>query len=301
MSDGNSGDNSRRYQGPRMNFNARWIPFFLGMIAIGVTLARGCQQGPFGRAQVVSMNSQQETQLGLQAFQEVLSDSHVVNRGRTYDAVREITARLVEATKDPEFQRCIGVKIPEFDWDVRLVQENQVNAFCLPGGKMVVYTAILPVAMSDAGLATVMGHEISHALAHHGAERMAQTNIANIGLISAGAAMGDMDRGQRQSLMSVLNAGAKFGILGYSRGHESEADHMGLLLMAAAGYDPRESLEFWRRMSAAAGGTSPPEFVSTHPSHGTRIRDLRLWIPEALPLYEHSPWKSGTRVLPSVE
>ena len=288
-------------RGPGINFGARMIPIVIGLIAIGVTMARGCQQGPFGRAQVVAMNSQQEAQLGLQAFQEVLSDARVVKRGPTVEAVRDVAKRLIQATKSPEFQRQIGTKIPGFKWELEVVDDKQVNAFCLPGGKMVVYTAILPVAETDAGLATVIGHEISHALAHHGAERMAQTQIANIGLTAAGASIGDMDPGKRQQLMQVMNAGAKFGILGYSRSHESEADHMGLLLMAAAGYDPRESIRFWERMSSAGGGKAPPEFMSTHPSHGTRIHDLTNWIPEALPLYENSESKSGTRVLPGVE
>ena len=301
MSYGNQGDNYRQNRGPGFNLGARMIPIVIGLIAIGFTMVRGCQQGPFGRAQVVAMNTQQEAQLGLQAFQEVLSDAHVVRRGPTVEAVREIAERLIKATKNPDFQRQIGTEIPGFKWELEVVDDKQVNAFCLPGGKMVVYTAILPVAETDAGLATVIGHEISHARAHHGAERMAQSQLANIGIMAAGASMGDMDPGQRNGVMSVLNAGAKFGILGYSRSHESEADHMGLLLMAAAGYDPRESIRFWERMTSVAGGKAPPEFMSTHPSHGTRIRDLTNWIPDALPLYEQSEMKSGTRVLPGAE
>ena len=301
MSFGDQDGSYRRGRGPGFSMSARMIPIVIGLIAVGFTMARGCQQGPFGRAQVVAMNPQQEAQLGLQAFQEVLSDGNVVKRGPTVEAVREITSRLIKATRNPEFQRRIGIKIPEFEWDVQVLHENQVNAFCLPGGKMVVYTAILPVAENDAGLATVMGHEISHALAHHGSERMAQTQIANIGLTAAGASMGDMDPGKRQQLMQLMNAGAKFGILGYSRSHESEADHMGLLLMAAAGYDPRESMEFWKRMAEASGGKAPPEFASTHPSHATRIHDLTSWIPDAMPLYEQSEMKTRPRVLPGVE
>ncbi|MBM4077279.1 MAG: M48 family metallopeptidase, partial [Planctomycetes bacterium] len=236
MSYGYNDDQYRRNRGPGFGLGARMVPLLIGLVVVGITMARGCQQGPFGRAQVVAIDARQEAQLGVQAFQEVLSDSNVVKRGEVVDAVNEITSRLIEATQNPEFQKRIGIKISEFDWDVRVVHENQVNAFCLPGGKMVVYTAILPVAESDAGLATVMGHEISHALAHHGAERMAHSKMANIGLTAAGASMGDMSASQRESILTVLNAGAKFGILGYSRSHESEADHMGLLLMAAAGY-----------------------------------------------------------------
>ena len=141
-----------------------------------------------------------------------------------------------------------------------------------------------------AGLATVMGHEISHALAHHGAERMAQTQIAQVLLGGAAGSLGDMDPQQRVEVLRVLNAGAQFGILKYSRKHETEADHMGLFLMAAAGYDPHETVKFWERMqSATKGGGRTPEFMSTHPSHETRIRDLLNLIPRAEPLYRASP------------
>src|SRR5262249_46674454 len=141
-------------------------------------------------------------------------------------------------------------KLPErnYDWQVRVIRSKEVNAFCLPGGKMVVYTAILPVCQTDAGLATVMGHEISHALARHGAERMAQQQLAQIGIPAAGASLGNLDPRDRARIMQVLNAGAQFGILKYSRSHESEADHVGLLLMATAGYDPKEAIKFWERM-----------------------------------------------------
>ena len=265
--------NRPSYGGGGFGLGARLIPLLIGLIAIGVTMARGCQHGPFGRTQVVAISPEQESRLGLQAYREVLSTSKVIHRGRTVEAVHEIADRLIQATRNPEFRSRIGIKIPDFEWELEVVDEPQVNAFCLPGGKIVVYTGILPVAVSDAGLATVIGHEISHAVAHHGSERMAQTQMARIGLTAAGVSMGDMDPAARRRIMMVLNAGTKFGILTYSRTHESEADHMGLLLMAAAGYDPRESIEFWKRMSAATGGGSSSEFLSTHPSHGTRIHD----------------------------
>lgn len=284
----------RQYgDGGGFNLGARLIPIVIGLIAIGFTMIRGCQHGPFGRNQVVAISPAEEAQLGLQAYKEVLSTSRVISNGPVVESVHSVTDRLIKAVKNPAFQQRIGTKLPDFDWELEIVQDNQVNAFCLPGGKIVVYTGILPVAVNEAGLATVIGHEISHALAHHGAERMAQQQIASIGMTAAGASIGDMDPAKRQQIMQVLNAGAKFGILKYSRGHESEADHMGLLLMAAAGFDPRESIEFWKRMAAAHDGQgAPPEFMSTHPSHGTRVHDLKEWLPEAMALYEKSPDKS---------
>jgi predicted Zn-dependent protease len=278
----------------------RLLPVFLAILAAAFVALKGCQEGPFGRRQIVAMGPEQEKQLGLQAYQEVLSESDVVRSGPVVDAVRTVTGRLVDAVRNPEFLRITHLKQPpDFAWDVRVVRSQQVNAFCLPGGKMVVYTAILPVADTAAGLATVMGHEISHALAHHGAERMAQTRIAQILTTGAGASLGDMDPQQRMNVLRLLNAGAQFGILRYSRKHESEADHMGLFLMAAAGYDPRETVRFWERMqSATKGGGGTPEFMSTHPSHQTRIRDLTAWIPDAEPLYRANPAPAGDERLP---
>jgi predicted Zn-dependent protease len=216
--------------------------------------------------------------------------------------VKEITRRLVAAATNPGFLRATGqTEPPRFEWDVRLVQSKEVNAFCLPGGKMVVYTGIMPVAQTHAGLATVMGHEISHALSHHGAERMAQDRIAQILAGGAGASLNDMDPQHQQEVMQAINAGTKFGILHYSRKHESEADHMGLLLMAAAGYNPQSTVKFWERMQAATkAGGSPPEFMSTHPSHETRIRDLTNWLPDAEPLYKADPAPDGDEPLPGV-
>ena len=208
-----------------------------------------------------------------------------------------MTDRLVAATKNPDFLRMVKIPERKYEWEVRVLESREVNAFCLPGGKMVVYTGILPVCKTDAGLATVMGHELSHALGQHGAERMAQSQLAQIGVSTAGAGVGGSDQ-ERARVMQVLNAGAKFGIMSYGRKHESEADHMGLLLMATAGYDPNESVKFWERMKAQSSGGRQPEFLSTHPSHETRIRDLTNWIPDAMPLYRASGHTEKPKPLP---
>jgi len=149
----------------------------------------------------------------------------------------------------------------------------------------VVYTGILPVCETESGLATVMGHEIAHALAHHGAERMAQQQLAEIGQLAVASSFGDLHPEQRRQILSLYNVGAQYGLLKYSRTHESEADHLGVVLMAAAGYDPRESVKFWTRMDKQTGGSRQLEFTSTHPSHETRVRDLENWQPEAKTFY----------------
>jgi len=263
------------------------IAVVMGAVAIGFFAIKGCQSGPFGRKQIVEMSDTEQVALGAQAYQEVLHDpkSKVVARGDIVRAVQQVTDRLVPPTKNPDFLRTVKLPERKYEWEVRVLESPEVNAFCLPGGKMVVYTGILPVCKTDAGLATVMGHELSHAIGQHGAERMSQAKLAQIGVTAAGAGVGDQDRAR---VMQVLNAGAKFGIMSYGRKHETEADHMGLLLMATAGYDPNESIKFWERMKAKAGGGKQPEFLSTHPSHETRIRDLTNWIPDALPLYRES-------------
>jgi predicted Zn-dependent protease len=242
----------------------------------------------------VEINDTQQIQLGLQAYQEVLSGAKVVRSGPIVDEVRQVTNRLVQATKNPEFLRIVKIPPRRYEWEVNVVQDAQVNAFCLPGGKMVVYTGILPVCQSDAGLATVMGHEIAHALGQHGAERMSHAKMAQLGMTAAGATMSPEERAK---ILPMLNAGAKFGIMSYGRTHESEADHIGVYLMAAAGYNPHESVKFWERMKAVAKGSKTPEFLSTHPSHETRIRDLLKWIPEAMPLYRASGNRDEPRKL----
>jgi predicted Zn-dependent protease len=229
-----------------------------------------------GKSERVALSPQQEETLGLQAYQDVLSNSHVVQSGREAEMVKRVASKIASAT---------GNAGSDYDWEVSLVDSPQVNAFCLPRGKIVVYTGILPVAQNEAGLATVLGHEVAHAIARHGAQRVFQNSITQTALIGAAYSMSDMDYQKRQTIMGLLGAGAQYGVLlPFGRSHESEADEMGLLYMARAGYDPRESIAFWERMSRA-GGNQPPEFLSTHPSHGRRIEDLKAFMPRAMEAY----------------
>ena len=205
-----------------------------------------------GRAARVALSEEQESALGFQSYQEVLAQSRVVTDGPEVKLVRGIMSRLISGT---------GETGKSLEWDVSVVDDPQANAFCLPGGKMVVYTGIIRVARTEAGLATVLGHEMAHATSRHGSQRLLQSQITSTLMTGAQAslALGDMDMQQKMAVLAALGAGAKFGVLlPFSRQHESEADEVGLYYMARAGYDPREAIGFWERMSEAGGERRAP-------------------------------------------
>ena len=281
----------------------RLAPLLLAFIPAIATMARGCQEGPFGRRQIVGMSVPEEMQLGAQAFNQVLDQNRtkiVASDDPVALRVREIGGHLMKAAVDPAFLEAAKIPhAPNFQWDFKVIRDGQLNAFCLPGGKVVVYTGIVPVCHNDAGLATVMGHEIGHAIAHHGAERMAQQKLVQMGELAVANSFGGMDGPSQQRMMTILNAGANMGILlPFSRKHESEADKLGLYLMAAAGYDPSEASEFWKRMQSMSKGGGSPEFMSTHPGHERRAQDLRVWSKDVAPLYQKSSRQAGDRKLP---
>jgi predicted Zn-dependent protease len=235
-----------------------------------------------GRAARVALSEEQESSLGLQSYQEVLSQSQQVTSGPEVEMVQRVMRRLIDAT---------GEAGKSMNWQVSVVDNSQANAFCLPGGKMVVYTGILPVAKTEAGLATVLGHEMAHATSRHGSQRLLEGQLSNTLLSGANIslALGDMDQRQKSEVMAALGAGAQFGLLlPFSRKHESEADEVGLYYMARAGYDPHEAINFWQRMEQSASGPQPPEFLSTHPAHGTRIERLKEHMPRAEEEYAKS-------------
>jgi metalloendopeptidase OMA1, mitochondrial len=293
---------SDNYGSPPGRGGLRLLPILIAVVAIGVMMARGCQQGPFGRKQIVGMGVEQESALGAQAYTQVLSQARVVRNSPVTDVVRKLAEDLVAASRDPEFVRHTGLTPPDFKWDCNVVESKEVNAFCLPGGKIVVYTGILPVAQTENALAAVMGHEIGHALAHHGAERMAQQQIVQIAEGAAVGALSDMDPQKQREVLGVMGVGGKFGVLlPFSRKHESEADHIGLLLMAASGRDPHAAVDFWKRMAQTNRGGQPMEFMSTHPSHERRIADLEALMDEAMAFYDRASPKIPDRPLPTVD
>lgn len=288
---------TRRDQG-RGGF--KLLPLLIGLIVAAVYIARGCEEGPFGRRQILALTPGEEAALGAQAFKQVLSKSDVVTSGPGVEVVRRLAKQLAAAAERPDVLELMKLKPQKFDWEVRLVRSRDVNAFCLPGGKIVVYTGIFPVAKTESSLAAVMGHEIAHALAHHGSERMAQQKLLQIGQLAAAGSMMNMDPSQQRQIMGILGAGAQYGVLlPFSRSHESEADRMGLILMAAAGHDPKAAVRLWQRM-AQVGGGKVPEYASTHPSHERRIADIEGWLEEVWPLYRQAPEPQRDVPLPDV-
>jgi len=241
-----------------------------------------------GRKSHVAMTTREEALLGLQSYQQVLAQSESIDSGPELEMIKRVASRLARAT---------GKASADFDWQVSLIRSSQVNAFCLPGGKVVVYTGILPITQNETALATVLGHEMAHATSRHGSQRMLEQNLAQTALTGVAMSLSDMDYDKQRAVMGALGAGTQFGVLmPFSRKHESEADEIGLLYMARAGYDPRESIRFWQRMENA-GGAQPPEFLSSHPSHGTRIQQLEAEMPKALEEYNRSPRAEGPAAL----
>ena len=216
-------------------------------------------------------------------YEEFINENTVVTGTPDAAMVTRIGSRIAEAAQKWLSAEGNAHYLDEYRWEYNLIADNTVNAWCMPGGKIVVYTGILPVTQTEAGLAVVMGHEVSHALLNHGQQRMSAGVLQQLGQVGLGVGLGVVGLSQEtQSLaMAAYGIGTEVGAtLPFSRSHESEADHYGLILMAIAGYNPEEAVPFWQRM-AAMGGGGTPEFLSTHPSDATRIRQLQGWIPEA--------------------
>ncbi len=228
-----------------------------------------------GRKQLVDISKEQEAALGYQSYAQILRQEQVVRGTKEAALIQQIGQRLAAATREDG---------AGYQWEFNLINSDQINAFCLPGGKVAVYTGILPVAKNQNGLAAIMGHEIAHAIARHGAERMAQQKLVQLGTMAAGVAVSDMDPQMQRGVMGALGVGAQFGVLlPFSRNHESEADFMGIVYAARACYDPNEATQVWVRMGqVSGGGRQPAQFMSTHPSHETRIKQLEDWMPKAL-------------------
>ena len=255
----------------------------IGLLA--ATLLVGCQTAPVTqRRQLLMMSSQRENEMGLTAYREVLQDEPLTKDEQMVEMVRRVGKRIAAVADRPDF-----------DWEFNVIESETQNAFCLPGGKVAVFTGILPVCQNEAGLAVVMSHEIGHAIARHGGERMSLQTVQNTARDALKYVMQEKDDDTQQIILAAYGAGSQYGaILPYSRKHELEADHIGIMLMAKAGYDPSEAPEFWERFAASKDGQSPVEFLSTHPSDARRSAALRALLPEALELYNSAPRKPGS-------
>jgi predicted Zn-dependent protease len=263
----------------------------LGLLLSPLVLLSGCETNPYtGRSQFLMTSVSDEMKMGAQAYDQEKSDPKMKpsQDPREIEPVKRVAAHIIEAAKRSKYAEMAQ----QFQWEVTVFKDDKTaNAFALPGGKIAVYTGIFPMAKTEAGLAAVMGHEVVHALARHGAERMSQGQAASIGVqvLGTAAGIGSGNAALGQATMAALGAGAQVGVLlPFSRKHESEADYIGILLAADAGYDPRESVALWERMGQMSGG-APAEFMSTHPSHETRIDQLKQWMPEAMTIYHSKP------------
>jgi predicted Zn-dependent protease len=242
-----------------------------------------CAKNPFTGKNTLNFVSNSELfPTSFQQYGTFLKDNKVISG--TKDAKRVETVGMKIKAAAEKYLNANGYKdyLKDYAWEYKLVESKEVNAWCLPGGKIVFYSAILPICKDDAGMATVMGHEVAHALANHGAQRMSAGILQQAGAGVVGIALDSKTEQDKQIWMTAYGAVTQYGgMLPFSRSHESEGDKIGLILMAIAGYDPSTAISFWERMSANSGGGAPPEFLSTHPSDATRIAKLKSLIPEA--------------------
>jgi predicted Zn-dependent protease len=259
-------------------------------IVMLVAVAWGCAQVPItGRRSLHLVPESELLTLSLQQYNEVLQKSKLSTDNQKVAMVRRVGNRVAKAAES--FLAETGHKdlIKDFQWQFNLIEDDETaNAWVMPGGKAAVYTGILPFTKDETGLAVVLGHEVGHALANHGNERMSQELLASMGGMALSVALSSQPQMTQELAMAAFGAGASVGVLlPYSRLQESEADHIGLILMARAGYDPREALPFWQRMNASPG-SRPPELLSTHPAPETRIANIQALIPEAMAYYRPS-------------
>lgn len=246
----------------------------------------GCGSVPLtGRTQVLLVSDREVYQAGLTQYKEYISSSELSSDANAVNMVKSVGRKLADATEKYLISTGLESELENFDWEFNLVKDKQVNAFCMPGGKIVVYEGLLSVAQNESELAVVIGHEIAHAVAKHSNERMSQQIMAQYGMAILQRALSEKSVAVQTVATSVFGLGAQVGLmLPYSRKHEYEADYMGIVFMELAGYDSNSALDFWTKMSDLSGGGSASyasDFLSTHPSDYKRIAELRERIPEA--------------------
>jgi predicted Zn-dependent protease len=259
----------------------------LPLLLAGLVLA-GCATVPItGRSQLSLVSQAELTAMGAESYHRFIAESSISQDAEETAMVRRVGHRVARSAETFLTSHGLEEDLRYYDWEFNLIDDDETaNAFCVSGGKIAVYTGLLPIAETEDGLAVVVAHEVAHALANHGGERMSQLLVAQLGGMALSRAVEKEPERTQELWLTAYGIGAQFGFLmPYSRQHESEADRIGLILMAQAGYHPRAAIPFWQRM-AAGGGASPPEFLSTHPSPETRIEQIREYLPEALSYYQ---------------
>ncbi len=240
-----------------------------------------CKTNPFtGKSTLNFYPNSQIFPMAFAQYDQFLGDNKVITGTKEAQMITQVGQRIASAAERWLSANGHPGYLKDYKWEYNLVDDETVNAWCMPGGKIVFYTGILPITQSETGIAVVMGHEVAHALADHGAQRMSAGMLQQIGAVAGNVAIKDPQK--RNTFNQAYGLGSTVGVmLPFSRGHETEADRIGLQIMAIAGYNPDEAANLWRRMKANAGGQAPPEFLSTHPSNDTRINNLTVWAPEA--------------------
>lgn len=240
-----------------------------------------------GRRQLDLVPDSELVAMSYSEYATVMKKSRLSTDREKVDMVRRVGKRIAAAAEEFLIQEGLGSEVRNYQWEFNLIEDDKtVNAWCMPGGKVAVYTGLLPITRDETGLAVVVGHEVAHAIAKHGGERMSQSLIAQLGGVGLAVALSTQPALTQNIFMQAYGVGTQVGVLlPYSRLHESEADHIGLILMAKAGYDPRAAIPLWQRMSQM-GGSRPPQFLSTHPAPESRIRNIESLIPEAMRHYK---------------
>jgi predicted Zn-dependent protease len=258
------------------------------LIALFTMATVACQRVPItGRKQVNLVDENQMISMSLTSYKEFLAQNPPAPASdQNAQLVKRVGASMQKAVEAFMKEKGLSKRLENYQWEFNLVNQPEVNAWCMPGGKVVVYTGLLPVTQTEPALACVMGHEIAHAVARHGNERMSQGLLVELGGAALSVALSQKPQMTQDIFLQSYGITSQLGMLKYSRTHESEADKMGLIFMALAGYDPSEAVAFWERMAKSSGGNAPPEILSTHPSDETRIADIKAFLPEAMKYYK---------------
>ena len=254
----------------------------ISLIIVILFLSLSCTTVPItGRKQFIILPDYAMLSMSLQQYNEFLKTNKISSNQEQTQMVKKVGRKIQMAVEQYFTDKNMSYTLRDYKWEFNLIESEEKNAWAMPGGKVVVYEGLLPITRDEAGLAVVMGHEIAHAIAKHGNERMSQGLIVQMGGMALTKAMAEKPEKTRRLWMTAFGVGAQFGVmLPFSRYQESEADHLGLVFMAKAGYDPNEAVEVWKRMAQMKEGQTPPEFLSTHPTNETRIRKIKETIPK---------------------